>query len=81
MKWSVEMIEDCSVTIQIKNGNFGIHARQIDLVQMAALSGYFQTFIGIEAIKSGMEIEQVKTNLYDIYEEASQKLDWIKWKG
>lgn len=50
-------------------------------MELATLSGYFQTFIGIEAVKRGMDLDTAKDNLLEVCLTASQQLDEIIRKG
>lgn len=47
----------------------------VSVVELAALSGYLQILVGQAAIARGMDIEDIKNNLLDIYLESMNSLE------
>ena len=47
----------------------------VSVVELAALSGYLQILVGQAAIARGMDIENIKNNLLDIYLESMNSLE------
>lgn len=77
----MKKMDNCIVTISMQDGKLKIQAEKVSLVELATLSGYFQTFIGIEAVKRGMDLDTAKDNLLEVCLTASQQLDEIIRKG
>lgn len=74
-------MQDCSLTIRVVNDEITFDGREISLVELSAMAGFLQVFIGIEAIKRGTDIEDVKDNVLDIHLTAMQELDRMIHEG
>ena len=67
-------IKNCKLIISVNDGIVSIAAENVSQVEIAELCGFFQVFVGQEAIKRGMSIEDVKDNLLDLHLAAMEEL-------
>ena len=65
-------MKDCTLTVRVNSGKVTTIAENITIEELATLSGYIQAFAGMEAVKRGMGIEDVKNNMLDIHLAAMQ---------
>lgn len=68
-------MKDCRLTITVKNDDIRCKMENVSVVELAALSGYLQILVGQAAIARGMDIENIKNNLLDIYLESMNSLE------
>lgn len=68
-------MKDCRLTITVKNDDIRCKMENVSVVELAALSGYLQILVGQAAISRGMDIEDIKNNLLDIYLESMNSLE------
>lgn len=59
-------MKDCRITLEIRSGKLTVKGENVSMEELATLSGYFQSFVGTEALKRGMDIDQIKCNLLDM---------------
>lgn len=67
-------MQDCRITIEIKEDKVLVNAEQVDMVELATMCGALEQIMGKEALKRGMDIEDVKGNMLDIHLAAMQML-------
>ena len=68
-------MKDCRLTITVKNEDIRCKMENVSVVELAALSGYLQILVGQAAIARGMDMEDIKNNLLDIYLESMNSLE------
>lgn len=68
-------MKDCRLTITVKNDDIRCKMENVSVVELAALSGYLQILVGQAAIARGMDMEDIKNNLLDIYLESMNGLE------
>lgn len=68
-------MKDCRLTITVKNDDIRCKMENVSVVELAALSGYLQILVGQAAIARGMDMEDIKNNLLDIYLESMNSLE------
>lgn len=68
-------MKDCRLTITVKNDDIRCKMENVSVVELATLSGYLQILVGQAAIARGMDIEDIKNNLLDIYLESMNSLE------
>ena len=74
-------MKDCSLTMRVVNDEITFEGRDISLVELSAMAGFLQVFIGTEAVKRGTDIEDVKDNVLDIHLTAMQELERLIDEG
>ena len=68
-------MKDCRLTITVKNDDIRCKMENVSVVELVALSGYLQILVGQAAIARGMDMEDIKNNLLDIYLESMNSLE------
>lgn len=68
-------MKDCRLTITVRDDDIRCEMEHVSMVELAALAGYLQILVGQEAIARGMDMEDVKNNLLDIYLESMNILN------
>ena len=68
-------MKDCRLTITVKNDDIRCKMENVSVVELAAFSGYLQILVGQAAIARGMDMEDIKNNLLDIYLESMNSLE------
>lgn len=74
-------MQDCSLTMRVVNDEITFEGRDISLVELSAMAGFLQVFIGMEAVKRGTDIEDVKDNVLDIHLTAMQEIERLIDEG
>ena len=74
-------MQDCSLTMRVVDDEITFEGRDISLVELSAMAGFLQVFIGTEAVKRGTDIEDVKDNVLDIHLTAMQELERLIDEG
>ena len=67
-------MQNCRITIEIKEDKVLVNAEQVDMVELATMCGALEQIMGKEALERGMDIEDVKGNMLDIHLAAMQML-------
>ena len=69
-------MQDCEVTISVHDGKIEMEGSEGLLVQdFAALAGYMQIVAGVEACHNGMPLEDIKTVMLDIHQDAMRDVE------
>lgn len=66
--------KDCRLILEVKNDNIMIQAENIDMVELATMCGALEQLMGMEAIRRGKSLEDVKDNMLDIHLAAMDAL-------
>lgn len=67
-------LKNCMLTMEIQDGKVLTHASEIDMVQLATMCGALEQLMGLEALKRGKSLDDVKDNMLDIHLAAMQAL-------
>jgi hypothetical protein len=67
--------------MKVRSDEISFEGRDISLVELSAMAGFLQVFIGTEAVKRGADIEDVKDNVLDIHLTAMQELERLIHEG
>lgn len=59
-------MQDCEIVMRVVDEKLSIETKAISMEGLATLSGYLQTFLGVEACKRGMNIDDMKDHLLDM---------------
>lgn len=59
-------MENCKVTLEMRNGKFKIQGENISLQDQAELCGYFLSYIGAHALMGGMSVDEMRNALLDV---------------
>lgn len=67
-------MKNCKLIMEIWDGRVLIQASEIDMVQLATMCGALEQLMGLEALKRGKTLDDVKDNMLDIHLAAMQAL-------
>lgn len=59
-------MENCKVTLEMRNGKFKIQGENISLQDQAELCGYFLSYIGAYALMEGMPVDEMRDALLTV---------------
>lgn len=74
-------MEDCRLTLTVKQGKVNVLAENISLVDLAKMAGTVQMMAGMEALKKGQDLEWVKDHMLDIHLAAMELLEKQQEEG
>lgn len=76
-------MNDCRLVLEIKNDKIDVEYNNGNMVELAFLCGTLQQIMGLEAVKRGVKLDDVKDNMLDLHLNAMQALteQVIKGKG
>lgn len=67
-------MQDCRLIITVRDDKIKLDRQDVNIVELAEIAGHLQVIVGIEALRRGMDLDDVKNNLYDIYFAAMEIL-------
>ncbi len=68
-------MEDCRLTVAVRDGTVGFEGEDISIEELAALTGFLQVFVGMEGLKRGLDMDDVKSNMLDIHFAAMEMIE------
>lgn len=68
-------MRDCRLTITVKADKIGLDSRDASIVELAGIAGYLQVIVGMEGLKRGLDMDDVKNNMLDIHLAAMETLE------
>lgn len=67
-------MQDCKLTIQIKNGKIDMECTGCSNVELAFICGALEQTMGLRALRLGKSLDDVKDNMLDIHLAAMENL-------
>lgn len=67
-------MKDCKLVLSVKHDIVSFEGQDISMEELAAMAGFLQVFLGTEALKRGLDMEDVKDNMLDIHLAAMEEL-------
>lgn len=67
-------MKDCKLVVSVKHDIVSFEGQDISMEELAAMAGFLQVFLGTEALKRGLDMEDVKDNMLDIHLAAMEEL-------
>lgn len=74
-------MEDCKLTVTIKDDTVHFEGADIGMEDIASISGYLQVFVAVEALKNGLDMDEVKNNMLDLHLAAMEAVEELWRKG
>lgn len=68
-------MNDCKLVITVRDGMMNMEGKHMSIEELAAISGYLQVFVGTEGLQRGLDLDEVKGNMLDIYLAAMDMLE------
>lgn len=67
-------MQDCRLVLEVKNDKVLIQAEDMDMVELAIMCGALEQLMGMEALRRGKSLDDVKDNMLDIHLAAMEML-------
>ncbi len=74
-------MDDCRLTVTIRDGVVHFESADIGMEDIASISGYLQVFVATEALKNGLDMDEVKNNMLDLHLAAMETVEELWRKG
>lgn len=68
-------MQDCRVTLTVKDNKVNLEGEDISMAGLAGLCGVFQVLTGTRALALGKSLDEVKDNLLDVHLEAMRVVE------
>lgn len=68
-------MQDCRLMVTVRNDKVNFEGRDISMEGLAQIAGFLQIFVGMEGLKRGLDMEDVKNNMLDIHLAAMELLE------
>ncbi len=60
-------MQDCKLIIRLRNDAITFEAENLTMVELAEMCGSLQVFMGMEGLKRGLDMDDVKDNMLDLH--------------
>lgn len=74
-------MNDCRLVMVVRDDKVNIEGREASIEDLAQMSGFLQVFVGLEGLKRGLDMEDVKDNMLDIHLAAMEALEGMIKNG
>lgn len=68
-------MQDCELSIKARDGVMKLEGHGISLEEMATMAGFLQVAAGMEGLRRGLGMDDVKGNMLDIHLAAMETLE------
>lgn len=68
-------MQDCRLTVTVRDGKVDFEGQDISIEELAQIAGFLQVFVGMEGLKRGLDMDDVKDNMLDIHLAAMETLE------
>ena len=68
-------MRDCKLIVTVRDDNVNFEGQDISVEELAQISGFLQVFVGMEGLKRGLDMDDVKNNMLDIHLAAMETLE------
>ncbi len=74
-------MDDCKLIVTVRNGIAHFEGVDISMEELARISGFLQVFVATEALKNGLDMDDVKGNMLDIHLAAMETVEELCREG
>lgn len=67
-------MQDCRLVLEMKDDKVLMQAENMDMVELATMCGALEQLMGMEALRRGKSLDDVKDNMLDIHLAAMEML-------
>lgn len=67
-------MQDCKLIVTVRNDKVNFEGQDISVEELAQMAGLLQVFVGMEGLRRGLDMDDVKNNMLDIYLAAMETL-------
>lgn len=68
-------MQDCKLIVTVRNGKVNFEGQNISVEELAQIAGFLQVFVGMEGLKRGLDMDDVKNNMLDIHLASMETLE------
>lgn len=68
-------MQDCEMTITVRDNVMKVDGRGLNLEEMAKIAGFLQVIVGLHGLNSGWDMDDVKSTMLDIHLAAMEELE------
>ena len=68
-------MRDCKLVVTVVDDVVNMDGVDISIEELAYLSGFLQVFVGVEGLKRGLDMDDVKNNMLDIHLAAMETIE------
>lgn len=69
------MLQDFKVTVAVVDDVVHMEGEHISMEDLVYLAWYLQMFVGTEGLKLGLDMDDVRNNMYDVYSAAMETIE------
>lgn len=67
-------MRDCKLIVIVRDDKVNFEGQDISVEELAQIAGFLQVFVGMEGLKRGLDMDDVKNNMLDIHLAAMETL-------
>ena len=67
-------MRDCKLIVTVRDDKVNFEGQDISVEELAQIAGFLQVFVGMEGLKRGLDMDDVKNNMLDIHLAAKETL-------
>ena len=60
-------MRDCKLIVTVRDDKVNFEGQDISVEELAQIAGFLQVFVGMEGLKRGLDMDDVKNNMLDIH--------------
>ena len=68
-------MRDCKLVVTVVDDVVNMDGVDISVEELAYLAGFLQVFVGVEGLKRGLDMDDVKNNMLDIHLAAMETIE------
>lgn len=68
-------MRDCKLIVTVVDDVVNMDGVDISVEELAQIAGFIQVFVGIEGLKRGLDMDDVKNNMLDIHLAAMETIE------
>lgn len=68
-------MQDCKLIVTVRNDKVNFEGQDISVEELAQITGFLQVFVGMEGLKRGLDMDDVKNNMLDIHLASMETLE------
>lgn len=68
-------MRDCKLIVTVRDDKVNFEGQDISVEELAQIAGFLQVFVGMEGLKRGLDMDDVKNNMLDIHLAAMETLE------
>lgn len=74
-------MDDCKLIVTVRDDVAQFEGVDVSIEDIARISGFLQVFVATEALKNGLDMDDVKDNMLDIHLAAMKTVEELNREG